>query len=740
MGNANALKLKEQLRVNDRELADTGHLFGLEKLERKESDPGTYEAVWHILSNLCNAAWSVGCKVSSSPIAAEGGDALWALHTPTGEAVCVSRGITAHPGLLADMIRNFIELDYEDYPGFHQGDIFENNDPHYGGIHAPDFDMAMPIFYGDELVAWTSCVSHVSDCGSVTPGSIGFPNPDCYSDGLCIAMEKVGEADKFYPWYDMRIKSRTRTPDWVLGDARGRLAGCITVREKLIEVIDKYGLDFFRDACKEYVEDSRRYAVGRVRTQTVPGRIRKSQFKDLAMKGKRVLLAKQDIDCLFNLPMELEIKADANVAISLRGASGTVPFGENISPTALKSGLLNGYSHIVGFDMFNSGPSASWEVETPPGGSWANPFEKDFSASSGVAWAPAVMWMSSLYEVFGRLYHMRGFIEEMAAGAATTMTAEFAGINQTGQYVAGLTLEQACNGSPARGFTDGENSAWCIYTPNADFGNAEIAELYYPILYLGRNLEPDSAGYGRFRGGLGHTAVWMVHNTPGIEYQCGCAGIRSKTISNHGMYGAYPAVPDRPAYAHDTNVKELIDAQKPLVHERGDPEDQQISNNVKARELEDAAIAPFVTPEPLQNYDIIVHPVSGAQSMGDPLDRDPAAVEDDLNKGWVRAGVAERVHGVVAVSNGRWTVDEKATARKRKELRDKRKGKAVPFRQWWDEERKRVEACENMDPAVIEMWRSSMELSPGYGDELRAFWRLPEDFIFELPEAGKEGS
>jgi len=204
------------------------------------------------------------------------------------------------------------------------------------------------------------------------------------------------------------------------------------------------------------------------------------------------------------------------------------------------------------------------------------------------------------------------------------------------------------------------------------------------------------------------------------------------------MYGAYPAVPDRPAYAHDTNVKELIDAQKPLVHERGDPEDQQITKNIKARELEDAAIAPFVTPEPLQDYDIIVHPVSGAQSMGDPLDRAPAAVEDDLNKGWVRAGVAERVHGVVAVSNGRWTVDEKATARKRKKLRDERKGKAVPFRQWWDEERKRVEACENMDPAVIEMWRSSMELSPGYGDELRAFWRLPEDFIFELPAADKE--
>ena len=158
-------------------------------------------------------------------------------------------------------------------------------------------------------------------------------------------------------------------------------------------------------------------------------------------------------------------------------------------------------SHIVGFDMFNSGPTASWNVEMPPSGSWANPFEKDYFASSGVAWAPAVIWMSSLYEVFGRLFQMRGFVEEMAAGAATTMTAEFAGENQLGMYVASLTLEQASNGSPARGYADGENSAWCIYTPNADFGSAEVFESFLPFLYLGRNIEPDSGGYGQFRGG-----------------------------------------------------------------------------------------------------------------------------------------------------------------------------------------------------------------------------------------------
>ncbi|MBW2723034.1 MAG: hydantoinase B/oxoprolinase family protein, partial [Deltaproteobacteria bacterium] len=662
------------------------------------------------------------------------GDALWALHTPTGEAICISRGISAHAGLLSDMIKNFIDIGYEEYPGFKHGDIFENNDPHYGGIHSPDFDMCMPLFYKDELIAWASCVSHVADAGSLTPGSIGFLNPDCYSDGLAISMERVGEHDKFYPWYELRIRSRTRTPDFVMGDARGRLAGCVTMREKLQDVIEKYGLDFVKEASHEYVEDSRRYAVGRVKTQTVPGRVRKSQFKDLAMKGKRVPFPIQDVDCMFNMPMQMTINADASVSLSLRGASGTVPFGENISPTALKSGLMMGYSHIVGFDMFNSGPISAWDIEMPPDGSWANPYAVDFSAASGVAWAPAVTWVSNLYEVFGRLFQMRGFVEEMAAGAATTMTAEFSGINQNGMYLTGLTLEQASNGSPARGYSDGENSAWCIYTPEADFGNAEISELYYPILFLGRNVEPNSGGYGKFRGGLGHTAVWMIYNTPGLEYTCGDAGMRSKTVANHGMYGAYPVAPDRPSYAHDTNMKELIDAQKPLVHDRGTPEDPSIAR-LEAKQSTTAAVAPFVTPQPLQPYDVIVHPISGAQAMGDPIDRDPASVLSDLQEGWTTERVASGIHGVVSSKqNGRFQLDEAATTSKRSEIREKRKSEAVPFQEWWAGERKKVEAQENMNEAIRKMWASSMDLSPDYADEIRAFWKLPSDFVF-TPEA-----
>jgi hypothetical protein len=197
------------------------------------------------------------------------------------------------------------------------------------------------------------------------------------------------------------------------------------------------------------------------------------------------------------------------------------------------------------------------------------------------------------------------------------------------------------------------------------------------------------------------------------------------------MYGAYPAVPDRPGYGHDTNVKELIDAQKPLIHERGGPENPAVAMAIEARDVQDNMVAPFVTPEPLQDYDIIVHPIAGAEAMGDPLARDPETVVKDLNEGWTTERVASEIYGVVAGKpNGSYVADEAKTEKQRQAIRKKRLEGAISFKDWWEQEREKVQAQENMDPAVIRMWAGSMSLSPKYAEELRRFWNLPDDFTF----------
>jgi hypothetical protein len=199
------------------------------------------------------------------------------------------------------------------------------------------------------------------------------------------------------------------------------------------------------------------------------------------------------------------------------------------------------------------------------------------------------------------------------------------------------------------------------------------------------------------------------------------------------MFGAYPTWPDRPSYASGTNVKELVDARQPLVHERGDPEQPNLVKNLRADVIESNLIAPFVTPGNLHEWDVIVHPVSGSQALGDPIERSPESVRRDLDDGWARERIAADVHGVVAKFDAKtksWVVDAAATAKERDAIREKRKQRGVPFREWWQQEREKILARENMADAVLAMWRGSMGLSPDYASEIRAFWKLPDDFNF----------
>jgi N-methylhydantoinase B len=63
----------------------------------------------------------------------------------------------------------------------------------------------------------------------------------------------------------------------------------------------------------------------------------------------------------------------------------------------------------------------------------------------------------------------------------------------------------------------------------------------------------------------------------------------------------------------------------------------------------------------------------GGGGFGDPLDRDPALVAADHRAGHCSAGFAERLFGVVLAAG---TVDEKATAALREEMRRERLAKA----------------------------------------------------------------
>ncbi len=71
-------------------------------------------------------------------------------------------------------------------------DIFIVNNPYCGGItHLNDAVLAMPIFCGNELVAWVVNIAHWIDIGGMSPGSISMEATELAQEGLQIPPLKI---------------------------------------------------------------------------------------------------------------------------------------------------------------------------------------------------------------------------------------------------------------------------------------------------------------------------------------------------------------------------------------------------------------------------------------------------------------------------------------------------------------------------------------------------------------------
>src|SRR6185437_10663485 len=59
------------------------------------------------------------------------------------------------------------------------------NDPYYGGVtHLNDIIVAMPVFAGGRVIAWTANIAHNSDVGGMAPGSLTGEATEIFQEGL----------------------------------------------------------------------------------------------------------------------------------------------------------------------------------------------------------------------------------------------------------------------------------------------------------------------------------------------------------------------------------------------------------------------------------------------------------------------------------------------------------------------------------------------------------------------------
>lgn len=207
--------------------------------------------------------------------------------------------------------------------------------------------------------------------------------------------------------------------------------------------------------------------------------------------------------------------------------------------------------------------------------------------------------------------------------------------------------------------------------------------------------------------------------------------------SDWGLMGGYPAASGYRFAAHKTGLKELIasGADIPLGGDT-DPENPTWDAMLPKAQIKRDKQA-ITTEEMFADYDLYLNYMRGGPGFGDPLDREPQAVADDINGGYVLERLAGDVYGVVVRkgADGLVVVDEPATRAARAQIRKDRIAKSVPTREWMKGEREKILAKE-AGTQVQQMFAASFKLGPKFEREFRSFWDLPESWVLNEEDIG----
>jgi 3-keto-5-aminohexanoate cleavage enzyme len=127
-------------------------------------------------------------------------------------------------------------------PGIKDGDLWFANDAVYGGVHNPDQMVAMPVFYKEELVAWTVALVHTTETGAIEPGGMPVSATSRFEEGMNLPPMKIGE--NFVLREDVVSMFQAfglRAPQMIAVDLKARYTTADRVRTRLLELCDREG-------------------------------------------------------------------------------------------------------------------------------------------------------------------------------------------------------------------------------------------------------------------------------------------------------------------------------------------------------------------------------------------------------------------------------------------------------------------------------------------------------------------
>jgi N-methylhydantoinase B len=544
-----------------------------------------------------------------------------ALHDANGNSAAQgNQDIAVHVGTLHFTCKEVMRAFEGD---MHPGDVYAINDPYAGGTHFPDVRLIRPIFADGEIIAFSQSNGHWSDVGGSVPGSFDVTARDMFREGLRITPVRLFDKGRFCRDVAHLIAANTRDPASIIGDIHAQAQATQVCEREILRLVGKYGRETVETGLSE-VQDYVERAM-RQRLAALPDGVWETQdFIDRDPAGSEGLIP---------IKVKLTIKGEKAI-YDFTGSHPTIgsiynsAFGTTFS--AVAAGMKTFFPDLP----LNSGFYRVLEIIAPEGSivdarwpvgvtGFLMPFEKI---------------MNAIYEIWSKIMPQRALacafnLEYLLTGGLDARRPE---------KPIFMFYDWLPGGWGGRNGKDGCNVTTACFGTGLMSQPVEGQERANPILTTEFEILTDSAGPGKWRGGVGvrKTSIMLEAEKTVISYICD----RERAIV-WGIEGGLPSMP------HGLSIKRA------------------------GAEQEDWLGSVF-SDVPIGSGDVFSRPTAGGGGFGDPLERDPALVLEDVADDYVSIERAAKDYGIVlTVVDAEicaYAVDEAATKATREAIRRQR--------------------------------------------------------------------
>ncbi len=577
------------------------------------ADPITVEVMRSALPAIADEMSYVLKRTSYNMMIYEVGDYSCAILDKDGNLLAQNGGGVSH--FLADMgvvIRDGMKR----ITDFAPGDVILMNHQAVCGQHLNNMCVYTPFFWKGELLGFNIIRAHWIDVGGYSTGfGAGMSAADPWLEGLQFNQLKIYEAGKPNKTVLAMIADNIRYPESSMGDLDAQITACNLGLKRLEELFEKYGAETVQESIQKIFAQSEAHCRQVIAEFTDGTYEFETEFDDSASA----------VDGPIRIHAKVTV-AGSDMTIDLSGCSKQR--NSAINARTLAAPYIAYKALTSPIDPVNEGSFKALKVILPEGSFMMAKFP-----------APMASWSTALPSVIDAILAAMAPARKMMTPAAhkgamgDALT--FFGNNKAGKrFVVQSTEGGGWGGRPTE---DGPSASCTICQGDVRNGPIESLEQRFPIVVEKRAMRQDSGGAGTFRGGLGLDV--QVRNLVTGRWNLTQTG--RHRVPPWGLWGGH------------TGGKPSRQVQLP-----GENDWKPVNANWYQVPAETRAVISS----------------AGGGGWGDPLERDPQRVLDDVRDGFVSIDAARSEYGVVVAVNGgsgldMYQIDMTATDAARKTMK-----------------------------------------------------------------------